>query len=186
MTSSLSDLEQHLAAALRRQTPAAAAPAGAGGGAPDRAAVAAAIQRRKAAQRARAATDAFSAKLAPVRSLADQTFSRRGTAAAAAARPPPSFRFSSAQGLGCFCLQSSSRDSRISSGTSSRSSARLTHVRATQTFIFATFRTVGCLTSGRAATVTEIRFRSALCSSVVQGIETQACHRVDLGGHGYE
>lgn len=78
MTSSLSDLEQHLAAALRRQTPAAAAaPAGAGGGAPDRAAVAAAIQRRKAAQRARAATDAFSAKLAPVRSLADQTFSRR-------------------------------------------------------------------------------------------------------------
>jgi hypothetical protein len=175
MASSLSDLEQHLATA----------PAGAGGGAPDRAAVAAAIQRRKAAQRARAATDAFSAKLAPVRSLADQTFSRRGTAAAAA-RPPPSFRFSSAQGLGCFCLQSSSRDSRISSGTSSRSSARLTHVRATQTFIFATFRTVGCLTSGRAATVTEIRFRSALCSSVVQGIETQACHRVDLGGHGYE
>ncbi|XP_066360884.1 kinetochore protein SPC25 homolog [Miscanthus floridulus] len=75
MCSSWSDLEQHLAAALRRQTPPAAAPAGAGGVAPDRAA--AAIQRQKAAQRARAATDAFSAKLAPARSLADQTFARR-------------------------------------------------------------------------------------------------------------
>ncbi|XP_066362836.1 kinetochore protein SPC25 homolog [Miscanthus floridulus] len=75
MSSSWSDLGQHLAAALRRQTPAAAAPAGAGGVAPDRAA--AAIQRQKAAQRSRAATDAFSAKLAPARSLADQTIARR-------------------------------------------------------------------------------------------------------------
>lgn len=84
---SSSNLEQYLAAALCRHTPAAAtataAPAGAGGGTPDLAAVA--IQRQKAAQRARFTTAAFSAEFAPARSLADQYFSRRGTAAA---RPP--------------------------------------------------------------------------------------------------
>jgi len=93
---SSSNLEQYLAAALCRHTPAAAtataAPAGAGGGTPDLAAVA--IQRQKAAQRARFTTAAFSAEFAPARSLADQYFSRRGTAAA---RPPdlPPPRFGS-------------------------------------------------------------------------------------------
>lgn len=91
--------EQQMAAALRRKTPVPAAPAGgAGRVAPDRAAAAAAvaaIQRQKAAQRARE-TDAFYAKVASARSLADQNFARRGTAAAAA-RPPylPPSRFSS-------------------------------------------------------------------------------------------
>lgn len=71
--SSSSDLEQQVAAALRRVTPVAAAPAVDRGGAPD---LAAAIQRRMASQRARGA-DAFYAKFASARSLADQTFSRR-------------------------------------------------------------------------------------------------------------